>query len=100
MGRMSPSALQLVLGEEELLVERAVEAIVAQARAADSAAELRRLRAGETTPADLVESLSPSLFADGRVVVLLAAHEAGKDLTTAVLDLAGDLAEGMVLVVQ
>ena len=32
--------------------------------------------------------------------MLLAAHEAGKDLTAAVLDVAADLAEGMVLVVQ
>jgi len=96
---MSPSALQLVLGEEELLVERAVEAIVAEARANDPATELRRLRAAETTPADLVESLSPSLFAEGRVVVLLGAHEAGKDLTAAVLA-ADDLADGMVLVLQ
>jgi len=100
MGRMSPSALQLVLGEEELLVERAVEAIVAEARATDPATELRRLRAAETTPADLVESLSPSLFAEGRVVVLLGAHEAGKDLIAAVLAAANDLADGMVLVLQ
>jgi DNA polymerase III subunit delta len=97
---MSPSALQLVLGEEELLVERAVEAIVAEVRATDQEAELRKLRTGDTTPADLAESLSPSLFAEGRVVVLLAAHEAGKELTAAVLDVAGDLDEGMVLVVQ
>jgi DNA polymerase-3 subunit delta len=97
---MSPPPLQLVLGEEEFLVERAVEAIVAEVRAVDPTAELRRIRAGETTPADLVESLSPSLFAEGRVVVLQAAHEAGKDLTAAVLDVAADLAEGMVLVVQ
>src|SRR2546422_5705399 len=57
----------------------------------------RSLRAAETTPADLVGSLSPSLFAEGRVVVLLATHEAGKELTAAVLDVAADLAEGMVL---
>ena len=97
---MSPTALQLVLGEEESLVERAVEAIVAETRALDPTAELRRLRAGDTTPADLFESLSPSLFAEGRVVVLLAAHEAGKDLGAAVLDAAADLTDGMVLVVQ
>ena len=88
-GCMSPTALQLVLGEEEFLVERAVEAIVAEVRAVDPTAELRRIRAGETTPADLVESLSPSLFAEGRVVVLLASHEAGKDLTAAVLEAGG-----------
>ncbi len=95
-----PPALQLVLGEEELLVERAVDAIVAAVRAADPGAEARKVRSAETTPADLAEYLSPSLFADGRVVVLLAAQEAGKELTAAVLEQAGDLAEGMVLVVQ
>ncbi len=97
---MSPPALQLVLGEEELLVERAVEVIVAQTRAEDPAAELRRLRAGETTPAELAEYLSPSLFAEGRVVVLLAGHEAGKEASAAILAQAADLPEGMVLVVQ
>ncbi len=97
---MSPAALQLVLGEEELLVERAVEAIVTQARAEDPTAELRRLSPAETTPGDLAESLSPSLFAEGRVVVLLAAQEAGKDLSAAILRQAADLPAGMVLVVQ
>lgn len=97
---MSPPALHLVLGEEELLVERAVEAIVAQVRAGEPAAELRRLRAAETTPAELAEYLSPSLFAEGRVVVLFAAQEAGKEASAAILDQAADLPEGMVLVVQ
>jgi DNA polymerase III subunit delta len=92
--------LQLVVGDEELLVERAVEVIVAQARVEDSGAELRRLRAAETTPAELAEYLSPSLFAEARVVVLLAAQEAGKEASAAILNQAADLPEGMVLVVQ
>ena len=33
----------------------------------DPTAELRRIRAGELTPADLADSLSPSLFAEARV---------------------------------
>ncbi|HEY0816531.1 MAG TPA: DNA polymerase III subunit delta [Pseudonocardia sp.] len=97
---MAPSALQLVLGEEELLVERAVDRIVVEARVDDPAAELRRLRAVEATPAEVAEYLSPSLFAEGRVVVLLAAHEAGKELSAAILDHAADLPGGMVLVVH
>ncbi|MGD9528088.1 DNA polymerase III subunit delta [Pseudonocardia sp.] len=91
--------VHLVVGEEELLLERAVEAVVGRVRAADPAAEVRRYRAAELTPLDLAESLSPSLFAEARVIVLLAAHEAGKDLTAAVLGHATDLAEGIVLVV-
>jgi DNA polymerase-3 subunit delta len=100
MGAMSPATLQLVLGEEELLVERAVDKIVVEARVSDPDAELRRLRAVEITPSELAEYLSPSLFAEGRVVVLLATHEAGKELSAAILSQATDLPEGMVLVVQ
>jgi DNA polymerase III subunit delta len=94
-----PAPLHLVLGEEELLVERAVQEVVAEARAADPTAEVRRVRAAELTPADLAESLSPSLFAEARVIVLLAAHEVGKELATAVVEQSADPAEGIVLVV-
>jgi DNA polymerase-3 subunit delta len=76
-GAMAVAPVQLVLGEEEFLVERAVEALVEQVRLDDPAAELRRYRASELTPVDLADALSPSLFADGRVIVLQAAHEAG-----------------------
>jgi len=100
MDGVSGTGLHLVLGEEELLVERAVEAIVAQARAGEPGAELRRLRAAETTPVLLAEVLAPSLFAEARVVVVLAVHEAGKDLGEALLAHAADLPDGMTLAVQ
>jgi DNA internalization-related competence protein ComEC/Rec2/DNA polymerase III delta subunit len=96
---VSPGPLRLVVGEEELLVERAVEAVLAEVRAAESGAELRRLRAAELTPGQLADVLSPSLFAEARVIVLLAVHEAGKDLAAAILAQATDVAEGIVLVV-
>ncbi len=96
---MGPAPVRLLLGEEELLVERAVDEIVAEVRTTDPTAEVRRIRAGELTPVDLAESLSPSLFADGRVIVLQAAHEVGKDLAAAVVEQAADPAEGVVLVV-
>nr|WP_232663023.1 DNA polymerase III subunit delta [Pseudonocardia sp. TRM90224] len=96
---MSLSPVQLVVGEEELLVERAVEAVVAQARVADPAAELRRYRAAELTVGELAESLSPSLFAEARVIVLQAAHEVGKELAAAIIEQSSDPAEGIVLVV-
>lgn len=94
-----PAPLHLVLGEEELLVERAVQAVLAAARAGDPATELRRLRGAELTPGDLVESLSPSLFAEGRVVVVAGAHEIGKELAAAIIGYAADPADGMALVV-
>jgi DNA polymerase III subunit delta len=95
-----PGPLHLVLGEEELLVERAVRALVERSRAVDPSTELRRFRATELTPADLAESLSPSLFAEARVIVLEAAHEMGKDGAAAVTAYVADPAEGVVLVVQ
>jgi DNA polymerase-3 subunit delta len=98
-GTMAPAPVQLVLGDEEFLVERAVADVLAQARAADPAAELRRYRAGELTPADLAVALSPSLFAEARVVIVGAAHDAGKDLAGAIAAHAADPAAGIVLVV-
>lgn len=91
--------LHLILGEEELLVERAMWAAVGAARAADADAELRRVRVSELTPPELDEMLSPSLFAEGRVVVLEAAQEAGKEIAEAVLAHAKQPADGVVLVI-
>ncbi len=94
-----PQHLSLVLGDEELLVGRAVQETVDAARIADPQAELRTLRAAELAPGELDELVSPSLFAEGRVVVLQAAQEAGKDIIEAILDYARAPAEGIVLVV-
>ena len=95
-----PAPLHLVLGDEELLVERAVAAVVVAARAVDPEVEVRRLRAPELTAPDLVAALSPSLFAEARVVVLEASHEAGKDASAAVLAHAVAPGDGIVVVVQ
>jgi len=103
MARMStkaaPAPLHLVLGDEELLVERAVRAVVDAARSVDPEVEVRRLRAPEATPDDLAVALSPSLFAEARVVVLDAAHEAGKDASAAVLDHVTAPGDGITIVV-
>jgi DNA polymerase-3 subunit delta len=95
----SPAPLHLIIGDEELLVERAVQTLTEQARAADPDTEVRRLRAGELAPGDLAEHLSPSLFAEGRVVVLEAGQDAGKELAAAVLAYAADPADGIVVAV-
>ena len=58
-----------------------------------------RLRAGEVSTSELAELLSPSLFADERVVVLEAAAEAGKDAVALIADAAADLPPGTMLVV-
>lgn len=99
MAGMTVAPLHLVLGEEELLVERAVDAVVARVRAQDRAADVRKVRAADLTPVDLADSLSPSLFAEARVLVLQAAHEVAKELATAIAEQAADPADGIVVVV-
>ena len=70
-----------MLGDEELLVERAVADVLRNARklAGNDNVPVDRLRAGDVSTSELAELLSPSLFAEERVVVLESAAEAGKD---------------------
>ncbi|WP_084134294.1 DNA polymerase III subunit delta [Actinopolyspora erythraea] len=95
----APAPLHLVVGDEELLVERAVSESLAAARQADPEAELRRAKVSDLTPPELDEMLSPSLFAEGRVVALDSAQDASKEIAEAVLRHARAPAEGVVLVV-
>ncbi|OMC54585.1 DNA polymerase III subunit delta [Mycobacterium sp. IS-2888] len=100
-----PAPLHLVLGDEELLVERAVADVLRSARqraGADSGANdvpVSRMRAGDVSTYELAELLSPSLFADERIVVLEAAGDAGKDAAAMIAAAAADIPAGTVLVV-
>ncbi|AQP08382.1 hypothetical protein L795_12885 [Mycobacterium tuberculosis 1821ADB45] len=93
--------LQLVLGDEELLVERAVADVLRSARQRAGTADVpvSRMRAGDVGAYELAELLSPSLFAEERIVVLGAAAEAGKDAAAVIESAAADLPAGTVLVV-
>jgi len=91
--------LQLVLGDDEFLVERAVADVVTAVRQADPQAESRRAAVSDLTPAELIELLSPSLFAEGRAVVLAEAQDAGKEIADAILGHAREPGDGIVLVV-
>jgi DNA polymerase-3 subunit delta len=57
------------------------------------------MRAGDVSTYELAELLSPSLFADERIVVLEAAAEAGKDAAAVIAAAAADIPTGTVLVV-
>lgn len=97
-----PAQVHLALGEEELLVERALAEVTAQVRASapdGDAVPVDRLRAGDASTAELAELLSPSLFAEDRVIILEAAAEAGKDAVAVITEAAQDPPEGVVLVV-
>lgn len=97
---MPNPALHLVLGDEELLAERAVSAVVAQVRTQDPTADVQHRRAGELSGPELAEMLSPSLFAEARVIVLESTHEAGKDAAALVVSAADDPPDGVTLIVR
>ncbi|MCR6483323.1 DNA polymerase III subunit delta [Amycolatopsis sp. OK19-0408] len=95
----APAPLLLVLGEEELLIERAVRETLAAARALDATAELTRVRVSDLTAPELAELVSPSLFSEGRVIVLESAQDISQELADAVAAYLKDPADGVVLVV-
>lgn len=82
--------LYLISGDEELLVARAVDDIVAAARGEDADIEARELEAGTAVVGELAELFSPSLFGGRRVVILRNGQDAKKDLVATVLDYVRD----------
>ncbi|EUA18278.1 DNA polymerase III, delta subunit [Mycobacterium xenopi 3993] len=68
-------------------------------RAGSDDVSVSRVRAGDVDAYELAELLSPSLFADERVVVLEAAGDAGKDAANVIAATAADIPSGTALVV-
>ena len=94
-----PVPVRLVSGDEALLVERAVGRAVVAAREVDPAVEIRTLKASEVTTGVLAELVSPSLFAEARVIVLEAAQDANAEVTTLLTGYAKAPTDGVSLVV-
>jgi DNA polymerase-3 subunit delta len=96
---VSSQAVTLVVGDEELLVERAISEIVASVRAGDPEVEVVDLTPGTLEVGKLVELTSPSLFGGGRVLVLRSAQDLGKDLAAEITAYARNPADDMALVI-
>jgi len=96
-------ALTLVIGDEDLLVERAVSAALAAHEAQLSAGETTPVRhdlaAGECTVDVLHEVVAPSLFAEERLIVIRGLQDADKELVAAVVDVAAASEPGVAVVV-
>ena len=92
------AVVRLVLGDEELLAERAVNDVIARARKSDPQVQVHRANAGELSPGELSMLTSATLFGGGSVVVIADAQDAKKDLASALLSYATDPAEGIALV--
>ncbi|WP_031507441.1 DNA polymerase III subunit delta [Streptomyces megasporus] len=69
----------LAVGQEDLLLDRAVREVVDAARAADADTDVRELAPVDLRPGTLAELTSPSLFAERKVVVVRDAQDVAAD---------------------
>jgi DNA polymerase III subunit delta len=91
-----PAAVTVIVGEEELLVERAVSAVL---RAAGTGADVHDVRAADLGPGELTMLTAPSLFGGECVVVVRAAQEAGTATSAELAKLAAAMPSDVMLVV-
>ena len=92
--------LFLLLGDDDFLTGRVISRITAERRRdAGVDVPVTRVRAGEVTAPELAELLSPSLFADERVVVVEAADAAGKEPSGLIAATATSVPEGITMVI-
>lgn len=92
--------LVLVSGPEEVLAQRAVDTVLATLRAHDSGLDVVRLSAQDYEPGALGVHASPSLFGGHTAIVVEGFEEADDALVEDAHALAGDLPEGVSLVVR
>ncbi len=96
---MPLATVNLVVGEEELLVERSVTALLTAAQEApDAGDDLHDVAAGGLGVGELASLTSPSLFGGGGVVVIRAAQDASKDVADEISRYAADPAPDVVLI--
>ncbi|MGW2119277.1 DNA polymerase III subunit delta [Streptomyces zhihengii] len=88
----------LAVGQEDLLLDRAVQQVVAAARAADADTDVRDLTADQLQPGTLAELTSPSLFAERKVVIVRNAQDLSADTVKDVKAYLGSPAEEITLV--
>ena len=88
----------LILGDEDLLVTRAVSSAVAAVRAADPEADLSDLIGADIEAGELLDLTSPSLFGTRRVIVIRGGQDLDKDAAQAVLDYLADPVEEITVV--
>jgi DNA polymerase-3 subunit delta len=106
----APAAVNVVVGDEEFLVDRAVSALVAAARASLAAGtagladpggpgDIHDVLAAELAPGELASLTSPSLFGGGGVVVIHSAQDASKDVADELARYAAGPAPDVVLII-
>jgi DNA polymerase-3 subunit delta len=101
MPTSTPAHVTLVIGDEELLAERAVRAAVGRAEAElGEGTEVEHVHAKALPDGFALGLSTPSLFGGGRVVVIDDAQELDAQARAVVLDLAKEGLPGTVLVLR
>jgi DNA polymerase III subunit delta len=96
---VSVDPVTLIVGEEELLVDRGIGEIVRAARRGDPETELVELFPATMEQGRLAELTSPSLFGGGKVLVVRSAQDLGKESAAELVAYAKNPAGDIVLVV-
>ena len=91
------ATVTLVVGEEELLVERAVKAVLAAVAERDP--DVHDVRGGELSSGELSMLVAPSLFGGQNLVIVRGAHEAAAAVATEIGELAAAMPPDTTLVV-
>lgn len=92
--------LILLVGDEDLLVDRAIGAVTAAARRADPSVAETSLSGAELQGPELHEMLGPSLFGESRVLVVRAAQDVRTAAAGALARFLESPADGTVIVLQ
>lgn len=104
-----PNPVTVIVGDEELLVERAVSAVLVSAAGrqdgqqavgiGDGGLDVHEVTAATLAPGELTTLTAPSLFGGGCLVVIRSAQDAGKDVTVELVRLAASPAPDVSLVI-
>jgi len=101
----APAPITLIVGEEELLVERAVGAVLTAARRDGGTSEpaagrgdIHEVAAADLAAGELASLTSPSLFGGGAAVVIRSAQDAVKEVADEITRYAADPAPDVVLI--
>ncbi|QNH95742.1 DNA polymerase III subunit delta [Corynebacterium anserum] len=97
-----PAPVNLIVGADEFLAERRRGALVRAARrnAGNPELPVEMHKASDLSAPEIIELLSPSLFADHRIIVVWGVEDVAKDIVEAIESTIVDPAPGVVLILQ
>lgn len=95
-----PGGLVLLVGDEEFLVNRAIEQVTAERRRHDPEADVVDRFGAELVAAELYEMLSPSLFGGGRTIVVRNCQDVLSAMTGPLTSFFADPGQDMTLVIH